>query len=77
MSSETKWVIGSSIATTSVIVSIMAILIGPVNGRLDRVETDLRAVSNRLRAVEVSFAKVYQRLATLERLHLPTRPAGD
>lgn len=35
------------------------------------VRTDLRRFDDRLRAVEIAFGKVDQRLATLERLHLP------
>ena len=35
------------------------------------VRTDLRRFDDRLRAVEIAFGRVDQRLATLERLHLP------
>ena len=37
------------------------------------IRTDLRRMDDRLRAVEIAFGKVDQRLETLERLH---RPAG-
>lgn len=42
------------------------------------VQEDLQRMDDRLRAVEVEFGKVDQRLATIERLHLPTPgPADD
>ena len=43
------------------------------------IRADMRRMDDRLRAVEVEFGKVDQRLATLERLHLPTpaSPAID
>lgn len=42
------------------------------------IRTDIRRLDDRVRAVEVEFGKVDQRLATLERLHLPTPgPADD
>ena len=48
--------------------------IAGVNGRLDRVETDVRALDARLRNVEVSFGKVELPLETLERV---IRPSAD
>ncbi len=45
-----------------------------VEGSLAGVRTDLRRFDDRLRAVEIAFGQVDQRLETLERLHLP---AGD
>ena len=41
------------------------------------VRDDLRRVDDRLRAVEIAFGKVDQRLETLERLHLPGPDAGE
>lgn len=50
----------------------------PRRTRLDRIETDIWNIDARLRGVEIEFGKVDQRLATLERLHLPTpNPAND
>jgi len=43
-----------------------------VNGRLDRIETDIRGLDARLRTVEISFGKIEQRLETLERVILPS-----
>ena len=46
-----------------------------VRADISDVRGDLARMDDRLRAVEISFGKVDQRLATLERLHLPTPPA--
>ena len=82
VSSDTKWIIGTVIgavvAMTGVVVSVMAILIGGVNARIDRLETDVRSMDDRLRAVEIAFGKVDQRLETLERAILPAAsPPAD
>ena len=82
MSSDTKWIIGTVIgavvAMTGVVVTVMAILIGGVNARIDRLETDVRGMDNRLRTVRIAFRKVDQRLETLERAILPTAsPPAD
>ena len=55
----------------------MALSVQMAGLRSDHAElrTDVRRLDDRLRAVEVEFGKVDQRLATLERLHLPTPPA--
>lgn len=42
--------------------------------RLDRMEQRLDGFDERLRAVEIAFAKVDQRLSTLERSLLPSAP---
>ena len=60
---------------------IIGVIVGAVialSVQISGMRTDLRRVDDRLRAVEVEFGKVEQRLATLERLHLPTPdPAED
>ena len=75
VSTDTKWIIGtvvgSVVAMTGVVVSVMAILIGSVNARIDRLEADVRGMDDRLRAVEIAFGQVNQRLETLERAILP------
>ena len=38
---------------------------------------DVRGVNDRLRAVEIALGRVDQRLATLERLHLPSADGGE
>ena len=52
--------------------------IDDVYGRMDRILVRLDGFNERLRAVEVAFGKIDQRLATLERAILPTAsaPAG-
>ena len=85
-------VVGAVVTMTGVVVSVMAILIGGVNARIDgvnaridgvnarigRLETDVRSMDDRLRAVEIAFGKVDQRLETLERAILPAAsPPAD
>lgn len=84
MSNDTKWIVGSEAAILVVVLTVGVALGGlivsqhaGINGRLDRIETDVRAIDGRLRAVEVAFGQVDQRLATLERLHLPAPAAGE
>ena len=81
VSSDAKWIIGTVtgavVAMTGVVVSVMAILIGGVNARIVRLETDVLGMDDRLRTVEIALGKVDQRLETLERAILPAalRPA--
>ncbi len=65
-SRDAQWVIG-------VIVGALIALSVQIGG----VRTDLRRLDDRLRAVEVEFGKVEQRLSTLERLHLPSPEPAD
>ena len=57
-------------AMTAVLLTVIVSLVGDVRA-------DVRRMDDRLRAVEIAFGKVDQRLATLERLHLPTPTAPD
>ena len=41
------------------------------------IRIDLRRMDDRLRAVEIAFGKVDQRLETLERLHRPAGASGS
>ncbi|MDE0126759.1 MAG: hypothetical protein OXN97_19510 [Bryobacterales bacterium] len=82
VSSDTKSIIGTVtgavVAMTGVVVSVMAILIGGVNARIDRLETDVLGMDDRLRTVEIALGKVDQRLETLERSILPAAlPPAD
>ena len=74
MSSDTKWIIGTMLAgmtaMTAVLLTVIVSLVGDVRA-------DVRRMDDRLRAVEIAFGKVDQRLATLERLHLPTPITPD
>ena len=60
-------IVGSTVAVIAVVVTLFAGLRSDVA----EVRNDLRRLDDRLRAVEIEFGKVGQRLATLERLHLP------
>lgn len=64
-SRDAQWIIGAILAAT---VALSVQIAG--------IRTDVRRLDDRLRAVEVEFGKVEQRLATLERLHLPN-PADN
>ena len=48
-----------------------------IRAEVGEIRTDIRRMDDRLRAVEVEFGKVGQRLATLERLLLPTPNPAD
>lgn len=79
MSSDTKWIIGTIVPAILVVGGLLSVQITGVNGRIDdlnsrleRLETDVRSMDERLRAVEVGFGKIDQRLETLERAILPT-----
>ena len=76
-SRDAQWVIGTIILA----VIALSVQLGGLSARIDRLEARLDAridaLDDRLRAVEVAFGKVDQRLATLERLHLPTPGDGD
>ena len=84
MSSDTKWVIGTIVPAILVVGGLLSVQITGVNariddlnGRLERLETDVRSMDARLRAVEVGFGKIDQRLETLERAILPTVSPSD
>ncbi|MDE2907109.1 MAG: hypothetical protein OXQ28_13625 [Acidobacteriota bacterium] len=77
-SRDAQWIIGVIVGA----VLALSVQIGgirtDVRVQIAAVQEDLRRMDDRLRAVEVEFGKVDQRLATLERLHLPTPdPAED
>lgn len=84
MSSDTKWIIGTIVPAILVVAGLLSVQISGVNariddlnGRMERLETDVRGLDARLRAVEIAFAKVDQRLETLERALLPTPGAAE
>ena len=83
MSGDTKWIIGTVIPAILVAAGLLSVQITGVNagiddlnGRLERLEADVRNMDARL-PVEVAFAKVDQRLETLERALLPAPASGD
>lgn len=83
MSSDTKAIIGTIIGTGLVLAGLLSAQIAAVNGRIDdligrisRLETDVRNMDARLRAVEIAFGKLDQRLLTIERAVLPAPAPG-
>ena len=83
MSSDTKAIIGTIIGTGLVLAGLLSAQIAVVNGRIDdligrvsRLETDVRSMDARLRAVEIAFGKLDQRLLTIERAVLPAPAPG-
>ena len=54
----------------------MADLRAEMTGQIADLRADLRRFDDRLRAVEIAFGKVDQRLLTLERVLIPAPPAG-
>ena len=76
-SRDAQWIIGVIVGA----VLALSVQIGGIRTDLRvqvaAVQEDLRRMDDRLRAVEVEFGKVDQRLATLERLHLPTPDPAD
>ena len=78
-------VVGTGIAVTAVVVSVVALVANGINSRLSEVREDVEklrrelredhaALDARLRGVEIGFAKVDQRLETVERASLPQAP---
>ena len=72
---DAQWVIGTIVAA----VIALSVQTGGIRSDLTEIRADMRemrgdirSLDDRLRAVETAFGKVDQRLATLERLHLPT-----
>ena len=83
-SREAQWIIGTIVA--AVIALSVQISGGHAELRSDireirsdirEIRSDIRGLDDRLRAVEIAFGRVDQRLATLERLHLPTPDPAD
>lgn len=72
-SRDAQWIIGTILAATVA----LSVQMAGLRGDHAELRTDVRRLDDRLRVVEVEFGKVEQRLATLERLHLPTPAADD
>lgn len=65
-SNDARWIIGTVIIVGGLLSAQIAGMTVGLNARLDRIETDIRALDARLRAVEIALAKVDQRLTTVE-----------
>lgn len=70
-------IIGTGLAVVTIVVAVQSMLIASVNTRIDDLRDDVRSMDDRLRAVEVGFGKVEQRLDTIERAILPRVQAAD
>ena len=70
-SRDAQWVIGTII----VAVIALSVQMGGIRGDIAEIRTDIRRMDDRLRAVEIAFAKVDQRLLILERVLLPAAGA--
>lgn len=65
-SNDARWIIGTVIVVGGLLSAQIAGMTVGLNARLDRIETDIRALDAKLRAVEIALAKVDQRLTTVE-----------
>jgi len=77
MAVDTKWIVGTGVAIIASVVGSAVAVIAVAVTLVGDVRADLRRMDDRLRAVEIAFGKVDQRLETLERLHLPTPQANE
>lgn len=75
MSSDAKWIVGTGVAIVTAIVGTGAVLAGLLLTQMGAVHVRLDRLDDRLRAVEIGFGKVHQRLLTIERVVLPARTA--
>ena len=69
--------IGSVRTEISTLRTDMMTEIGAVRTEIGALRTEMRRMDDRLRAVEIAFGKVDQRLETLERIILPDRPEAE
>ena len=81
MSTDARWIIGVGVAVvTSVVgsaVAVIAVMVTLVGGLREDMREDHAGFDARLRAVEVAFGKVDQRLLTIERVVLPAPAPGE
>ena len=70
-SRDAQWVIGTIIAA----VIALSVQMAGIRSDIAEIRTDMRSMDDRLRAVEIAFAKVDQRLLILERVLLPAAGA--
>ena len=88
MSNDTKWIVGTALVLAGLLSAQIAGVNVGVNARIDdlradlttrmdRIETRLDGLDERLRNVEIAFGKVDQRLLTIERIILPAPEQPD
>ena len=71
LSRDAQWIIGAILAAVVALSVQIGVQFASLRSEHGEIRTDVRRMDDRLRAVEIAFGKVDQRLATLERLHLP------
>ena len=83
-STEVRWIIGTILAVAVIIIGGFTMvnirisdLAATVAELRDDMREDHRGFHNRLRAVEIGFGKVDQRLETLERAIIPSVPPAE
>ena len=83
-STEVRWIIGTILAVAVIIIGGFTMvnirisdLAATVAELRDDMREDHRGFDNRLRAVEIGFGKVDQRLETLERAIIPSAPPAE
>ena len=79
-SHDARWIIGAIFVLGAVLIGQNAGLnnrIDDVNVQIAVLREDVRGMDGRLRAVEVAFGKVDQRLLTIERVVLPAPAPGE
>ena len=70
-------IVGTGLAVVTIVVAVLSMLIAGVNTRIDDLRDDVRSMDDWLRAVEIGFGKVEQRLDTIERAILPAATPAD
>ena len=90
MSEQSKWTVGSALGLGVLLLALfanfnarfddlteqIADLRADVRADVRDVRADMRRLDDRLRAVEIAFGKVDQRLLTLERILIPDPDPG-
>ena len=68
---DAQWIIGTVVAA----VTALSVQMAGIRSDIAEIRTDMRRMDDRLRTVEIAFAKVDQRLLILERVLLPATGA--
>ena len=74
MSSDTKWVIGTTIGAIIGVAGLLLAQGAGINARIDAMRGDIRAIDDRLRQVEIGLAEVKIILSGRERR--PSSPSA-
>jgi hypothetical protein len=66
MNNDTRWIVGTGVAIITAIVGTGAVLAGLLLTQMGAVHLRLDGLDDRLRAIEVGFGQIQQRLQTVE-----------